>query len=531
MPCGSSPRMRGTLGDAADQVAERRFIPAHAGNTGQPAARPLPQPVHPRACGEHTNKYNGMRVISGSSPRMRGTHRPRRLRSDANRFIPAHAGNTWLRRAGRSWQPVHPRACGEHWYRRPCSMAHAGSSPRMRGTHTPPRPPAPGRRFIPAHAGNTAPARPARRSAPVHPRACGEHAQALRAEHRVDRFIPAHAGNTAQLADEPRRQTVHPRACGEHSSGTITRAEYVGSSPRMRGTRSARRLRLACRRFIPAHAGNTSAARLAAATWPVHPRACGEHAGCQALAQHQDRFIPAHAGNTEQVGADFHVISVHPRACGEHGCGAPRRCSDPRFIPAHAGNTTAAPGCRPRASVHPRACGEHPLIGDLAAAAGGSSPRMRGTPSAKLPTGNPSRFIPAHAGNTGWVSGVIFITSVHPRACGEHVGGVNNAISGRGSSPRMRGTPPAFRRSSSRFRFIPAHAGNTRFGYFHGTESAGSSPRMRGTRRRKYRTRNMVRFIPAHAGNTTEITKRGRKPPVHPRACGEHCASEISNKG
>ena len=71
--------------------------------------------------------------------------------------------------------PVHPRACGEHLIRTPCDFADPGSSPRVRGTRRVTMAQVVGCRFIPARAGNTAlPSPPAARKT-VHPRACGEH--------------------------------------------------------------------------------------------------------------------------------------------------------------------------------------------------------------------------------------------------------------------------------------------------------------------------------------------------------------------
>ena len=195
----------------------------------------------------------------------------------------------------------------------------------------------------------------------------------------------------------------------------------------------------------------------------------------------QGRFIPAHAGNTYSVGLPAPWLSVHPRACGEHdrpllrrhdpGGSSPRMrgtqyaqqaeklCK--RFIPAHAGNT-AEPLVRLLSlAVHPRACGEHLTNCSTLICKSGSSPRMRGTPCCSIPIAIISRFIPAHAGNTGSDRPIHDRRAVHPRACGEHGGTGWPELSTGGSSPRMRGTRLAFLVNVSRRRFIPAHAGNT----------------------------------------------------------------------
>ena len=179
--------------------------------------------------------------------------------------------------ARRSVRAVHPRACGEHSKSGSESRLNCGSSPRMRGTLVlMGAPPQPGR-FIPAHAGNTPHRQPAGEKLTVHPRACGEHSvgDPDRVRERgssprmrgtrsappdpalASRFIPAHAGNTQSRRSGKTRPPVHPRACGEHSDGQIHGNRGHGSSPRMRGTRALIGDRCELVRFIPAHAGNT----------------------------------------------------------------------------------------------------------------------------------------------------------------------------------------------------------------------------------------------------------------------------------
>ena len=70
---GSSPRVWGTLKEDAGKQSSVRFIPAGAGNTPLASLEAHRIPVHPRGCGEHTKTRNGSLVLSGSSPRVRGT--------------------------------------------------------------------------------------------------------------------------------------------------------------------------------------------------------------------------------------------------------------------------------------------------------------------------------------------------------------------------------------------------------------------------------------------------------------------------
>ena len=193
---GSSPRMRGTPQLVEHMRQRERFIPAHAGNTPNAPALAHLRTVHPRACGEHFCSASWTGSSSGSSPRMRGT--PRRGVSCAAR------------------RPVHPRACGEHLFGQASLGSSLGSSPRMRGTRVRAALVPVEDRFIPAHAGNTYVDSGTVANLSVHPRACGEHlrksatmAPRLGSSPRMRgtpvsdgeiydsrRFIPAHAGNT-----------------------------------------------------------------------------------------------------------------------------------------------------------------------------------------------------------------------------------------------------------------------------------------------------------------------------------------------
>ena len=223
----------------------------------------------------------------------------------------------------------------------------------------------------------------------------------------------------------------------------------------------------------------------------------------------------------------------------------------PRFIPAHAGNSHrlwCRIGSRP---VHPRACGELKISPALSLTHPGSSPRMRGTrirPSRAL---HPQRFIPAHAGNSHPQRPCASWRSVHPRACGELSARCALTPWVSGSSPRMRGTLTACRGWFLRFRFIPAHAGNSQpssratcpmtvhpraCGELTASprrprSTTGSSPRMRGTHGQSTAATVYHRFIPAHAGNSRPVHGGHGLPPVHPRACGELIVRFIDHTG
>ena len=160
----------------------------------------------------------------------------------------------------------------------------------------------------------------------------------------------------------------------------------------------------------------------------------------------------------------------------------------------------------------------------------GSSPRVRGTPPAPCPASAPA--------------------TVHPRGCGERLRPAARMRSSAGSSPRVRGTRAWQRSFLTSLRFIPAGAGNA--ARHHPTNQAnpvhprgcgehaikqprcsaisGSSPRVRGTQRHRHAGLLQRRFIPAGAGNTWGCKGCGVHGPVHPRGCGEHgeCGNAIT---
>ena len=196
----------------------------------------LRRPVHPRARGEHIARSTARSRRFGSSPRSRGTRDPARGDRRRARFIPALAGNT----SGHSGSParltVHPRARGEHVGVVSGRSAKFGSSPRSRGT-----------------------------------------LDTALIDRQPHRFIPALAGNTCAFPTSRQTAPVHPRARGEHTRHQIRLPPIFGSSPRSRGTLPSQRHTVGAFRFIPALAGNTRPSAAPSAPHPVHPRARGEH--------------------------------------------------------------------------------------------------------------------------------------------------------------------------------------------------------------------------------------------------------------
>ena len=111
---GSSPRMRGARDVAQQLPAPVGIIPADAGSTSRPVRSIFRKRDHPRGCGEHTGWPGGLRLVGGSSPRMRGApghHQRPALRAG---IIPADAGSTACLAWSFAMTEDHPRGCGEH---------------------------------------------------------------------------------------------------------------------------------------------------------------------------------------------------------------------------------------------------------------------------------------------------------------------------------------------------------------------------------------------------------------------------------
>ena len=298
------------------------------------------------------------------------------------------------------------------------------------------------------------------------------------------RFIPACAGNSATACHPAALPPVHPRVCGELQPRVRQPGKAAGSSPRVRGTRGRSSERVQSRRFIPACAGNSPPSFFVQIWLTVHPRVCGELPAAAFVLRLVGRFIPACAGNSRLAGRATMAATVHPRVCGElapmwsaasFGDGSSPRVrgtpparlansSPVRFIPACAGNSPARGCCASGCAVHPRVCGELAYVARFNAHYGGSSPRVRGTRLRSPRRRRSGRFIPACAGNSGHGPPQPCPRTVHPRVCGELQVGTINQPSTTGSSPRVRGTQTPSDKGECGWRFIPACAGNSVWG-------------------------------------------------------------------
>ena len=438
------------------------------------------RPAHPRACGENTGTSGRPSSPYGSSPRVRGKLRSRRLHDLRHGLIPARAGKTGAGSVVCASRRAHPRACGENTPEYVAAKKKEGSSPRVRGKR--------------------------------------DLDESLREDLGL---IPARAGKTASAASTSTRPRAHPRACGENPKSLATRTTLHGSSPRVRGKRSLLWGSWACGRLIPARAGKTRPRTTSESSTGAHPRACGE--------------------NSSPKGQSRRTLGSSPRVRGkrlDQTVGHQR----PRLIPARAGKTLGGPGGGAADAAHPRACGENPSRVCTWSASRGSSPRVRGKPDAWVFTHCSQRLIPARAGKTSPMRWGPAPQTAHPRACGENPNPTGSTWYPPGSSPRVRGKPRDVDRAPQAARLIPARAGktdhiilvvdthwahpracgeNTPFEALT-LSSHGSSPRVRGKPLVGDDVRDRGRLIPARAGKTQWVSPARSAPAAHPRACGEN---------
>ena len=130
---GSSPLTRGKPRAELASGRAQGLIPAHAGKTLSPLARPRRPTAHPRSRGENFYRLRPVQRGRGSSPLTRG--KPMIISAGVQllRLIPAHAGKTRAEGQGGATTEAHPRSRGENAGKRAVGVGRLGSSPLTRG--------------------------------------------------------------------------------------------------------------------------------------------------------------------------------------------------------------------------------------------------------------------------------------------------------------------------------------------------------------------------------------------------------------
>ena len=171
-------------------------------------------------------------------------------------------------------------------------------------------------------------------------------------------IIPAGAGLTAICAHALSHHRDHPRGCGAHHLDNLQQKKILGSSPRVRGSRThviADNLMFG---IIPAGAGLTTNSIPCAIRPRDHPRGCGAHFFTESTARRRLGSSPRVRGSRCQMSAIKWFAWI---------------------IPAGAGLTSAHFSRAAPSWDHPRGCGAHFTPGQHAQDEAGSSPRVRGS--------------------------------------------------------------------------------------------------------------------------------------------------------
>ena len=233
-------------------------------------------------------------------------------------------------------------------------------------------------------------------------------------------IIPAGAGLTRPACSCGASPGDHPRGCGAHFSSVAPSRTSAGSSPRVRGSLYSDTPAKNAVGIIPAGAGLTYSELWVSCWCWDHPRGCGAHTT-------QSTRRMSRAGSSPRVRGSRLSRTRARTALG--------------IIPAGAGLTLLS-GFRQRIQRdHPRGCGAHCHSCASLLESVGSSPRVRGSQGVFKMKGYNEGIIPAGAGLTCRKIHIRQCDRDHPRGCGAHLKLIKKVTNGRGSSPRVRGSP------------------------------------------------------------------------------------------
>jgi len=334
---GLSPRVRGSHRQTERDSAKHGSIPACAGEPGCRLSCMPQWRVYPRVCGGAPRRGTLCRVLSGLSPRVRGSLFANPQLSLLTGSIPACAGEPHFDAFKVNGARVYPRVCGGAYFAFGQIIQCGGLSPRVRGSQV-----------------------------------------GARGDDLAHGSIPACAGEPPDAAGAGLPQGVYPRVCGGAVGMIVVGAIVAGLSPRVRGSLARIRHQSNCWGSIPACAGEPCPARPWRTLPGVYPRVCGG-ARVDPLPRRGGRVgsIPACAGEPGRRRGARRRIRVYPRVCGgasaSRSAGVRQSGLSPRVrgsphvrpagllpvgsIPACAGEPGRAAWTRSRVRVYPRVCG------------------------------------------------------------------------------------------------------------------------------------------------------------------------------
>ena len=350
---GLSPRGRGNQHKMAPLPLQVGSIPAWAGQPLSTQWHGSPVRVYPRVGGATTASYGSLTSGDGLSPRGRGNRGAPVGAVDRLRSIPAWAGQPARWRCGGALLRVYPRVGGATAGRREPRADQRGLSPRGRGNHGEKGASMVIFRSIPAWAGQPASIGAVLAAGKVYPRVGGAtpissimpaHSLGLSPRGRGNpgpdprgrpgrRSIPAWAGQPTRHGTSSNMVKVYPRVGGATSSRTPTATGISGLSPRGRGNRTAWPTVRIHARSIPAWAGQPLAKLAVGGLLGVYPRVGGATPDAHRRAADHPGLSPRGRGN-------------RAKSC--------RVSSSSRSIPARAGQPSVPVSVRMADTVYPR---------------------------------------------------------------------------------------------------------------------------------------------------------------------------------
>ena len=447
-PTGLSPRVRGSRMTFIVPICISGSIPACAGEPRISDGTVRVHWVYPRVCGGAPTDIWNTTTEEGLSPRVRGSPAGTCVAGPGYGSIPACAGEPLRRPTGPGSGRVYPRVCGGALRGHLGVAIVSGLSPRVRGSREATDIVRASKRSIPACAGEPHSPHSARSCPRVYPRVCGGARRSL-VQQTSDRGLsPRVRGSPERFYPGQDGTGSIPACAGGARIASRCAGLMRGLSPRVRGSPGLSVRRALGSRSIPACAGEPGPNPSSGCTIGVYPRVCGGSHAVEDAALALAGSIPACAGEPDVLVVWADTSRVYPRVCGgasyitgivhpDQGL-SPRVRGSPketrkedgviRSIPACAGEPSPHSGSVFRLRVYPRVCGgaAQPIARTLGGT--GLSPRVRGSPDGGWLDERDQGSIPACAGEPASTNAMRSQSQVYPRVCG--------------GAPRNRRRPP-----------------------------------------------------------------------------------------
>ena len=193
-------------------------------------------------CGDYTFPPPALRLVTDTTPRVRGLQVVGAVGVRLGRYNPACAGTTSVRVVSRCRATIQPRVCGDYGLVCAFLLLTFDTTPRVRGLRS----------------------------------LCHQAVQ-------PDRYNPACAGTTRSVMVVCIKKTIQPRVCGDYHRSVVVIRRNIDTTPRVRGLRPSQALPAESQRYNPACAGTTWPVSDSTLLSAIQPRVCGDYKYAKAL--------------------------------------------------------------------------------------------------------------------------------------------------------------------------------------------------------------------------------------------------------